>query len=142
MGSTVQLRILRIGKQSCHHYRNPNVEGLVWPAVRKCRGGHPVSRKMKFNLGFFFCLLSIVVGVIIEVIRRRLSDEGDFVMCPANFMGLKGMCFCQLPDGPQDITGNACVQQGGMALLVFNCAAKNAPMIAMNAWWTVVPFFL
>jgi dipeptide/tripeptide permease len=120
----------------------PIVEGLVWPAVRKCRGGRPVSRKTKFNIGFFFCLLSIVVGVTIEVIRRRRSHESEFVMCPANFMSLKDLCFCQLEDGPKDITGNECVKQGGMALLVSNCAAKNAPMTAMNAWWTFVPFFL
>jgi len=121
----------------------PIVEGLVWPAVRKCRGGRAVSRMTKFNLGFSFCLLSIVVGVIIEDIRRRRSDAGDFVMCPSNFMSLKEVCFCQLRSGPIDhITGNACVQQGGVALLVSNCAAKNAPMTAMNAWWTFLPFFL
>jgi dipeptide/tripeptide permease len=120
----------------------PIVEGLVWPALRKCRGGLPVSRKTKFNIGFFFCLLSIVVGVLIEVVRRRLSNDGDFVMCPAKFMSEEDMCFCQLPTGPEALTGDACIQQGGMALLVSQCAAKNAPMTAMNAWWTFVPFFL
>jgi dipeptide/tripeptide permease len=124
----------------------PIVEGLVWPAVRKCRGGRPVSRMTKFNLGFFFCLVSIVVGVIIEDIRRRRSDEGDFVMCPSNFMGPdpqgNNQCFCQLPSGAEDITGNECLLKGGVALLVSNCAAKNAPMTAMNAWWTFLPFFL
>merc|ERR1712159_863414 len=64
----------------------PIVEGFVWPAVQKCRGGIPVSRKTKFNVGFFFCLLSIVVGVLIEVIRRRLSNEQEFVTCPSKFM--------------------------------------------------------
>jgi len=126
----------------------PIVEGFVWPALRKCRGGIPVSRKIKFNIGFFFCLLSIVVGVLIEVIRRRLSNEQEFVTCPSKFMhgpvDGQDMCFCQLPSGPdEDITtGDACVQAGGMALLVSNCAAKNAPMTKMNAWWTFVPFFL
>merc|ERR1712100_299904 len=121
----------------------PIVEALVWPAVRKCRGGRPVSRKTKFNVGFFFCLLSIVVGVITEVIRKRLSNDDDFVMCPANFMSDKKMCFCEFPDGQNtEITGNACVQQGGLALLSSNCAPAGAPMTAMNAWWTFVPFFL
>jgi len=120
----------------------PIVEGLVWPAVRKCRGGRAVSRMTKFNIGFFFCLLSIVVGVVIEDIRRRRSNDGDFVMCPPNYMSIPDACFCQLPSGAEDITGNACMQQGGIALLVSKCAALNAPMTAMNAWWTFLPFFL
>lgn len=120
----------------------PIVEGLVWPAVRKCRGGRAVSRLTKFNIGFFFCLLSIVVGVVIEDIRRRRSNDGDFVMCPPNFMSLPDVCFCELPSGAEAITGNACIKQGGIALLVSKCAALNAPMTAMSAWWTFLPFFL
>jgi dipeptide/tripeptide permease len=125
----------------------PIVEGFVWPAMKKCRGGLPVSRKTKFNIGFFFCLLSIVVGVLIEVVRRRLSNEGEFVGCPTKFMiptDDENPCFCTMPNGHFNttITGNACVNQGGTALLVSNCARPGAPMTKMNAWWTFVPFFL
>merc|ERR1711957_864166 len=36
----------------------PLFEKLVFPAMKKCRGGVPVSRMMKFNAGFFFCILA------------------------------------------------------------------------------------
>merc|ERR1712093_854764 len=59
-------------------------------------------------------------------------------------MGSNENCFCQLSDGSfnDEITGNVCKQQGGIALLVSLCAPTNAPMTAMSAWWTFVPFFL
>merc|ERR1719428_1686542 len=108
----------------------PIVEGFVWPTVRSCRGGLPVSRKTKFNLGFFFCLLSIVVGVVIEVIRKQKSDAGELILCPDNYMGDQGTCFCKLSDGSfnDDFTGSQCLAKGGISYLVSNCAPSNAPM--------------
>jgi dipeptide/tripeptide permease len=122
----------------------PIVEGFVWPTLRKWRGGLPVTRKTKFNIGFFFCLLSIVVGVIIEIIRKNKSNADEFVFCPQSNLGDQGTCFCELPDGtfPEHTTGQACLAQGGKSYLVSNCAPANAPMTAMSAWWTFVPFFL
>lgn len=121
----------------------PIVEGLLWPAVRKCRGGQPVSRRTKFNLGFFFCLMAVIVGVIIEFIRKHKSEAGDFVMCPADLMNVPNACFCtQVADADKLNTGSLCDAAGGVALLVSSCAPPGAPMTAMNAWWTFLPFFI
>jgi hypothetical protein len=116
----------------------PLFEGLIWPAVRKCRGGVPVKRMTKFNMGFFFCLLSVVLGIIIEQVRKHKP----LIECPVDMMDDSGSCFCQFANGTTgDSTGSACLAAGGTALLVSNCAPAGVPMSQMTGWWTFIPFW-
>jgi dipeptide/tripeptide permease len=119
----------------------PLFEGVIWPFMKRMRNGVPVSRKTKFNLGFFFCVISCVVGIILEIIRKHQP----LIECPAEDMSTKGACFCQFPNGTagDDVTGQACTSiYHGTALLVSNCAPRGVPMSQISGWWTFIPFWL
>jgi len=115
----------------------PLFEKLVFPAMKKCRGGVPVSRMMKFNAGFFFCILACVTGVVIEAVRKN----ADFIECPAG--AASSDCFCALfkPWTPLDTTNQTCAAQGGTLYLNSNCAPAGVPMSKMNGWWSFIPFW-
>jgi len=111
---------------------------VIWPAVKKCRGGVPVSRMTKFNLGFFFCILSCAIGVALEAMRKN----ADFIECPAGTAA--NQCFCAMPEPwtPLNVNASAtCASQGGNLYLNSNCAPAGVPMSKMNGWWTFIPFW-
>jgi len=116
----------------------PLFESVIWPAVKKCRGGVPVSRMTKFNLGFFFCILSCAIGVALEAMRKN----ADFIECPAGTA--QNQCFCAMPEPwtPLNVNASAsCASQGGNLYLNSNCAPAGVPMSKMNGWWTFIPFW-
>jgi hypothetical protein len=117
----------------------PLFEAVIWPFCKRCRGGVPVTRMTKFNLGFFFCIIACVVGIVLEVVRKHQP----LIDCPNEDLETKGACFCNFLNGTTgDVTGNICKSLGGTALLVSNCAPAGVPMSQISGWWTFVPFWL
>lgn len=121
----------------------PLFEAVIWPFCKRCRGGVPVQRMTKFNLGFFFCIIACVVGIILEVIRKKQP----LIECPAEDMYTPvedTPCFCRFQNGTHgSVTGHDCVRNyHGVALLVSNCAPAGVPMSQISGWWTFVPFWL
>jgi dipeptide/tripeptide permease len=110
----------------------PLFEAVIFPALR--RKGITVSRKAKFNAGFFFAILGCVIGIILEAVRKTKP-----------LIGCNGapddQCFCSI-DWENLVTPEACAVQQGDWLLVSQCAPKGSPMSQMTAWWTFIPFWL
>lgn len=120
----------------------PILEMWILPALKRMRGGVPVSRMMKFNVGFFFAILGCVGGIVMELIRRKK----ELITCDVN--ADPADCFCGLGHGQDFIpnfdlkTFEACSGQSGQWLLVGSCAPKGVPLSDMTAWWTFIPYFL
>jgi len=118
----------------------PLLEILVFPALKRMRGGVPVSRMAKFNVGFFFAILGCVVGIVIELIRRKK----ELITCTAEDTS----CFCGIGVGTNFKANYAftnmssCNGHDGQWLLVSNCAPKGVPMSMMSAWWTFIPYWV
>lgn len=101
----------------------PLLEMCIWPALRRMRGGAPISRKAKYIAGFLIVILANVVGMIIEIIRR----QRPYIECPLDK-------FNTTQCGPYDGQGNYLLSQcspGGIL-----------PMSDMSGWWTFIPYFI
>merc|ERR1719272_1073566 len=110
----------------------PLFEAVIWPFCKRCRGGVAVQRMTKFNLGFFFCIVACVVGVVLEVVRKGQP----LIECPADDQYTDGACFCMFPNGTHgDVIGHDCTTvYDGQALLVSNCAPAGVPMSQISGW--------
>lgn len=123
----------------------PLFEIVIFPLIKKCRGGVPVSRMMKFNLGFFLCILALIIGVLMEAVRKAQP----YVTCSVDDTN----CFCatQSPWTPryvdptatslESLNRTACEDVGGLMYVVSNCSPLGVPMSQMNGWWSFIPFW-
>lgn len=113
----------------------PLFENVVFPCLRSMNRGLPISRKAKFNFGFFFAMAGCVIGMVIESFRKN----SDYVPCPVlldNWVdGSYPDCFCYGDD-----ISSGC--SNGQWLLVPACAPDGVPMSELSAWWTFVPFWV
>jgi len=123
----------------------PLFEKVIFPCLKSMRRGRPVSRKMKFNAGFFFAILGCVIGMIIEALRKH----ADLVPCPSDLSPSeqRDKCFCIFgadrepnPIGVDSATCQALTD--GLWLLVPQCAPKGVPMSSISAWWTFIPYWV
>lgn len=118
----------------------PLFEKLLFPWIKKRRGGQGLSRKTKYNFGFLFAILGCVAGIVIESFRKNAA------LIPCDELSGPN-CFCAV-DGimkPADEVSNSTVCstfQDSQWLLVSQCAPKGVPMSKISAWWTFVPFFI
>lgn len=136
----------------------PILEMWVFPALKRMRGGKPVSRMAKFNAGFFFAILGCVVGMIIEIIRKKKALVG----CDDDLLN-DGACFCAtgVADDmhymqnftahifgndtftpPPEQVSSMCAAVNGTLLLIPKCAPVGVPMSEMTAWWTFIPYWI
>jgi dipeptide/tripeptide permease len=118
----------------------PLMESVIFPALKSMRRGKPVSRMMKYDAGFFFCILACVIGIILEYFRKN----ADHIMCDE----LSGPnCFCAI-DGnaipaKQISTRVACLANNDAEwLLVSQCAPPGVAMSTISAWWTFIPYWV
>jgi len=96
----------------------PLFEALIFPMLTKMRGGRPIPRKSKYILGFLLVVAANMVGVVIEVFRRK----ADFVPCPGDWSAADQHNYCK------------------NGLLIAGCSSQ--PMRTMSAWWTFWPYFI
>jgi dipeptide/tripeptide permease len=107
----------------------PFFEKVVWPVASSLRGGRPVTRWAKYTTGFILAILANVAAVLIENMRRGMSEgnDPDFVPCPVEDMGKDHIC--KVIDG--------------RSFLLSKCSPHaKLPMTNMSALWTLIPMFL
>merc|ERR1719498_178020 len=106
----------------------PFFEGVLFPLIVKLRNGAPISRWAKYTAGFTLAMLANGVAVLIEWIRRGMSegDDAQFVPCPSDLVG-----------------SDKCSMFSGQELLLSKCSPEGKlPMTNMSAFWTFIPMFL
>merc|ERR1712054_198045 len=82
----------------------------------------------KYTAGFTLAMLANGVAVLIEWIRRGISegDDAQFVPCPSDLVG-----------------SDKCSMFSGQELLLSKCSPEGKlPMTNMSAFWTFIPMFL
>jgi dipeptide/tripeptide permease len=117
----------------------PLFEKILFPWIKNMRGGQPLSRKTKYNVGFFMAILGCVMGIVIESVRKN----APLIPCDTTEADA---CFCYATSGPAlpNVTTSAACHDHPDAqwVLVSQCAPTGVPMSDMNAWWTFIPFFI
>jgi len=119
----------------------PLFEKVLFPAIKSMRRGKPMSRKTKFNAGFFFAICGCLIGIGIEAARKNTS----LILCPYADGESTNDCFCAIggEDNPEIKTGNDCKGHlDSQWLLVSQCAPRGVPMSAISAWWTFIPYWI
>jgi dipeptide/tripeptide permease len=117
----------------------PLFEKIIFPWIKNMRGGQPLPRKTKYNVGFFLAILGCVMGIVLESVRRN----APLIPCDATD---NANCFCYATNGPAlpNVTTSAACDKHPDAQWVIHsqCAHEGIPMSAMTAWWTFIPFWI
>jgi len=119
----------------------PLFEQVIFPCIKSMRRGKPLSRKTKFNAGFFFAICGCLIGIGIEFARRNAS----LIPCPYADEVSTTECFCAIAGNLDSafVSGHDCKDQpDAQWLLVSQCAPTGVPMSAISAWWTFIPYWI
>lgn len=102
----------------------PIIEGWLMPKLKRSLG-YAVPRKAKYIAGFLLIVLANLVGMIIEIVRRKQ----DFISCESGSPG------CGTYEDP-----NHKIYEN---VLLAQCSpGGKVAMSAMSGWWTFLPYFI
>lgn len=105
----------------------PVLEMLIFPMLKRARGGEPIPRKAKYIMGFFLIIVANAVGALIEQVRRNQP----YISCTTEEWGASCGSYTD-PDGMNHTN-----------VLLASCSPGGGyPMSDMSGWWTFIPYFI